>query len=84
MMSIKSKKQRKKKNQMVIEGKRLIQEAIKVGMVPETIIFSRFEDVKDLPISKTDTQLYKVPYRTIQLWSTLSTTPGIMGKFKVF
>ncbi|XP_011497185.1 PREDICTED: rRNA methyltransferase 3, mitochondrial [Ceratosolen solmsi marchali] len=82
MMSIKTKKQKNKKNRIIIEGTRLIEEGIKVGLVPEIIIFSRYEDIQNLPIKKNETQFYKVPYRVIQLWSTLTTTPGVMAIFE--
>ena len=83
MMSLMSKKKRKKSDQILIEGTRFIRDAIEAKVIPETIIFSRYEDVKDLVFSEKTTKLYKVTYRTIQLWSKLSTPPGVIGKLAI-
>ena len=80
MMNIRSKKKRKKNDVILIEGKRFVQDAIEAGVKPETIIFSRWEDVKDLNITDKKTQMYKVPYRSIQIWSSLTTSPGMIGR----
>lgn len=81
MIQIRSKKQRKKLNKILLEGTRLITDALEAGMIPESIIYSRVLDLKKLPIPKENTiAKYKVPYRTIQLWSTLTTPSGLMGK----
>ncbi|XP_043468955.1 rRNA methyltransferase 3, mitochondrial [Leptopilina heterotoma] len=82
MMQIKSKKQRKKLNKILLEGKRLITDALQAGLVPEKIIFSRNPDLEKLPLNRSQTEIYKVPYRTIQLWSSLSTPSGLMGVFE--
>ncbi|XP_001605709.1 rRNA methyltransferase 3, mitochondrial [Nasonia vitripennis] len=82
MMSLRSKKQRKKDELILLEGVRFIEDAIKAGIVPQYIFFSRWEDIKHLDFSNTGTKLFKVTYRNIQLWSTLTTSPGVMGIFK--
>ncbi|KAJ8683097.1 hypothetical protein QAD02_018889 [Eretmocerus hayati] len=82
MLSIKSRKERKKKEQILLEGTRYILDAVKAGMVPEMIIYSRSEDIKCMPQWNKEVKFYKVPYRSIQLWSTLTTPPGVMGIFK--
>lgn len=82
MMQIKSKKQRKKLNKILLEGSRLISDALQAGLVPEKIIFSRTQDLAKLPLSGKETEMYKVPYRTIQLWSSLTTPSGLMGVFE--
>ncbi|XP_051163811.1 rRNA methyltransferase 3, mitochondrial [Leptopilina boulardi] len=82
MIQIKSKKQRKKLNKILLEGKRLIADALHAGLTPEKIIFSRTEDIKKLPLNDDETERYKVPYRTIQLWSSLTTPSGVMGIFE--
>lgn len=79
MMNIKIRKFRAKQDQILLEGTRLIQDALEAGVHPDMLIFSKIDDVKDLPLPD-DIKLYKVPYRSIQLWSSLTTSPGIMGK----
>lgn len=80
MLSIKTKKNRKNNSQILLEGFRLIQDAIEGGAIPKVIFFSRLPDVLQLSLPK-DVQLYKIPYRTIQLWSALTTSPGLLGKY---
>lgn len=79
-MDLKTKKGRKKKDQLLLEGARFIKDATDAGLYPETIIFSRWEDVKSMDIPFEKTKFYKVPYRSIQMYSTLTTSPGIMGQ----
>lgn len=83
MIDIKTKKKRHKSNLMMLEGLRLINDAIQAGMTPEIIFFSRVFDVLSLSLPQ-GVQLYKIPYRTIQLWSNLTTSPGIIGKYVDF
>lgn len=79
MIDVKTKKNRKKNNQILLEGFRLIEDAIQAGVVPKVIFFNRLSDILPLSLPK-EVKLYKIPYRTIQLWSTLTTSPGIIGK----
>lgn len=80
MIDIKTRKKRAKNGQMLLEGFRLIEDAIRAGIVPKVIFFSRLSDILPLSFPK-EVQLYKIPYRTIQLWSNLTTSPGIIGKY---
>ncbi|KYN28937.1 PREDICTED: rRNA methyltransferase 3, mitochondrial [Trachymyrmex cornetzi] len=82
MIDVKTKNKREKNRQMLLEGFRLIQDAIQAGIVPKVIFFSRLSDVLPLSLSK-EVKLYKIPYRTIQLWSNLTTSPGIIGIFEI-
>ncbi|XP_045475340.1 rRNA methyltransferase 3, mitochondrial [Harmonia axyridis] len=85
LSNLKSPKSLKKKESFLIEGKRLINEALKSGCKLEYILFSRkneLEEIKtDLP--KLGAKIYKMPYREMELWSDLTTNPGIMGVFKI-
>lgn len=83
MMDITSKKSRMKSEKILLEGVRLIKDAINAGVKLETLLYTRIDAVNELNVSK-DVKKYKVPYRSIQLWSTLSTSPGIMGKIFFF
>ncbi|XP_011869945.1 PREDICTED: rRNA methyltransferase 3, mitochondrial [Vollenhovia emeryi] len=82
MIDVKTKKQREKNGQMLLEGYRLIKDALEAGVVPKVIFFNRLSDI--LPLSlPAEVTLYKIPYRTIQLWSNLTTSPGIIGIFEI-
>ncbi|XP_014473986.1 PREDICTED: rRNA methyltransferase 3, mitochondrial [Dinoponera quadriceps] len=82
MLKIRTRKNREKHGQILLEGFRIIQDAIQGGAIPRVIFFSRLDDVQRLSFPQ-NVQLYKIPYRTIQLWSTLTTSPGILGIFNI-
>lgn len=86
MIDIKNKKKRKKNSTILLEGKRLIQDALNAGVKPKQIFFSQKkvleclclpEELRDLPVSTTI--FYKAPYKMIQLFSETETSQGIMG-----
>lgn len=79
-----SKKARKKNELIVLEGKRFIQDAIDARVELETVIFSRLSDLNELQNLGKKVKAYQVPYRSIQMWSTLTTSPGILGKPYLF
>ncbi|KOC67252.1 RNA methyltransferase-like protein 1 [Habropoda laboriosa] len=82
MTKLKSRKRREKANEIILEGQRLIKDAIKAGIMPNKIIFNDSSDIKEFKFPE-DVTLYKVTYKTIQLWSSLITSPGLLGIFKV-
>nr|XP_023020610.1 rRNA methyltransferase 3, mitochondrial [Leptinotarsa decemlineata] len=84
LAEVKSKKERTKNDLILLEGKRLIQEALLADCKLSYILFSRLKDVEDLKphLPKMGAKLYKMPYREIQMWSGLTTSPGIMGIFR--
>lgn len=69
---------------MLLEGKRLIKEALLAGCKLQYMLFSRKEDVEEVKdyLPKTGAKLYKMPYKEMQAWSELTTTPGVMGKLQ--
>ncbi|KAK0175251.1 hypothetical protein PV327_009015 [Microctonus hyperodae] len=83
MMSVRSRKQRDKNSRIILEGHRLITDAIESGAIPEIIVFSRKPDLERLILPEKGVKLFKVPYQTIRIWSTLVTPPGLMGFFKI-
>lgn len=80
-MDLRSKKRRKKNEEILLEGRMYIKDAVDAGLIPKYIVYSRIDDVQEFMDSGMKTKFYKVPYRSIQLWSTLTTSPGIMGNF---
>lgn len=90
MMDIKNKKRRQQNSSILLEGKRLIQDALNAGVKPKQIFFSQKrvlenlclpEELRDLPA--TSTIFYKAPYKMIQLFSETETSQGIMGIFEI-
>lgn len=86
MVEVKSKKEKTKKDLILLEGKRLIKEALDAKCKLEYILFSRLKDLEYVRTSlpKLGAKLYKMPYRDMQMWSDLTTNPGIMGKSCLF
>ncbi|KAF6204245.1 hypothetical protein GE061_002585 [Apolygus lucorum] len=82
MMKVKSKKTREKSGLIMLEGRRLIQEAVDAGCVPTTIFFSRAADLEMLNLPQENWKIYKTLYSDMKLWSSLTTPPGIIGIFK--
>nr|CAD7418472.1 unnamed protein product [Timema cristinae]CAD7435927.1 unnamed protein product [Timema monikensis] len=79
MTLVKSKNKREKGKLILLEGKRLIAEAILSGFPLQTVFFSRLSDLKNLNLPSFGVQVYKLPYKTLSLWSDVSTSPGIVG-----
>lgn len=80
MQQVKSNKARKKSGKILLEGERLIADALKAGAVAEAIFFSRNELLESLPLeNNSTTYFYRVNYNHIQLWSELTTSPGVLG-----
>lgn len=80
MLKVKSRKTREKFGIMMLEGKRLNQDAILAGLIPEKMFFCRKEDVESLSMPSGLVRLYKITYKMMQLWSSVQTAPGLIGK----
>jgi hypothetical protein len=80
MLIAKSNNKKKKRSLIVLEGKRLIKDAMNAGCVPQMVFFSRVKDAADLNLPDAGVQLYKVSYKSLSLWSNLTTSPGILGQ----
>lgn len=78
---IKSKKIKANKNMILLEGKRLIKDALTNNCRLEYLIFTREKelDYLKLYLPKSGSKIYKMPYKEMQMWSDLTTCPGIMG-----
>ncbi|KAF5292010.1 hypothetical protein FQA39_LY14127 [Lamprigera yunnana] len=84
MVTVKSRRDRDKQKLALLEGKKLIKEALQAKCTLKNLLFSRKVDVDFLKpyLPKTGAKILKMPYREMELWSDLTTTPGIMGIFK--
>jgi hypothetical protein len=80
MVIAKSRNKKKKRSVIVLEGKRLIKDAIAAGYVPDKVFFSRVEDAADLNLPNEGVELYKTSYKSLSLWSDLTTSPGVLGE----
>ncbi|CAH2086604.1 unnamed protein product [Euphydryas editha] len=85
LIKLKSKKERLKAGQMLVEGWRLIVDGLEANCILKYVIFSRTEDLNNLRpfLPKTGVQLYKIPYKEIEMWSDVETSPGIFGVFEM-
>ena len=83
MMLINSRKYREQSGKIILEGKRLIADALEAGARADTIFFSQVSNVEEISNSLQGSRvnLVKVAYKDIKLWSDLGTPQGIVGEF---
>ena len=66
---------------MILEGKRLIVDAMRAGHHPSVFVFSRLNLLDGFPFDLAkEIAMYQIPYRNIKGWSELKTQPGFMGE----
>jgi hypothetical protein len=53
---------------------------MEAGYIPHMVFFSRVKDAADLKLPDVGVELYKISYKSISLWSDLTTSPGILGE----
>lgn len=83
MLLVKSKKHRNVKHQLLLEGRRIILDAIKCGLPLKYLIFSDIEQLKLVAkFAPKDVTCYKVSQGDLSFWSTLTTCPGLMAIFE--
>ncbi|KAK3858862.1 hypothetical protein Pcinc_034974 [Petrolisthes cinctipes] len=92
--NVSSRKFREKNELFVAEGERIVKESLNAGAQPEAIFFTRLSQLVRLTGSEANfgvdelctlnsLPLYRAPYKTLQMWSALTTSPGIVGVFKI-
>ncbi|KAM6242166.1 rRNA methyltransferase 3, mitochondrial [Porphyrio hochstetteri] len=78
----KSKKFRDNHGKVLLEGHRLIGDALEAGAVLQTLFFSTVGHLKELPEAKLKgASLVKVKFEDIKIWSDLITPQGLIGIF---
>ncbi|NXN99215.1 MRM3 methyltransferase, partial [Rhinopomastus cyanomelas] len=78
----KSKKFRDHHRKVLLEGQRLIKDALEAGAVLQTLFFSTVKHLKLLPEEKLKgANLVKVKFEDIKSWSDLVTPQGLLGIF---
>lgn len=80
-MSIaRSRKYREQQGKVLLEGRRLICDALLAGALPQTLFFSSKEQLRGLPLDRLRrASLVKVKGEDIQTWSDLVTPQGVIG-----
>ncbi|XP_068271862.1 rRNA methyltransferase 3, mitochondrial [Nyctibius grandis] len=78
----KSKKFRDNHGKVLLEGHRLIKDALEAGAVLQTLFFSTVGHLKELPEAELKrANLVKVKFEDIKSWSDLVTPQGLIGIF---
>ncbi|NXH14109.1 MRM3 methyltransferase, partial [Bucco capensis] len=78
----KSKKFRDHHRKVLLEGQRLIKDALEAGAVLQTLFFSTVGHLKELPEANLKgASLVKVKFEDIKIWSDLVTPQGLLGIF---
>lgn len=72
-----------KSEYVVLEGTRLINDALNSGLQPNTFIFSQVKLLKEIQTQKIDSacDFFQVPYSNVKMWSDLTTPTGVMAAF---
>lgn len=82
LMTVKSRKSRTQRHQLLLEGRRLIVDALQAGMQLDHVLFSDLDQLRRLqPDLPADARLVKVPQGDLRLWSNLAQCPGLMAVF---
>uniref|UniRef100_A0A1B6KI39 tRNA/rRNA methyltransferase SpoU type domain-containing protein n=1 Tax=Graphocephala atropunctata TaxID=36148 RepID=A0A1B6KI39_9HEMI len=84
MTHVGNRNMRRKHDLIMLEGKRLNNDALQAGLTPKKIFFTQknYLDELNLPPG-TKILLYKLPYKTVKLWSKLDVPPGIIGFYGI-
>ncbi|XP_061461278.1 rRNA methyltransferase 3, mitochondrial isoform X2 [Rhineura floridana] len=78
----KSRAFREKHGKILLEGRRLIADALAAGAVPQTLFFSAVEHLKELPAGQLKgASLVKVKFEELKAWSDVITPQGVIGIF---
>lgn len=86
LTTVRSSKRREKHRQIIMEGRRLILEALESGVKLQTIIFSQKDQLElisdKISHLRKNIEIYKVPQHDLKTWSTLTTPPGLLAIFE--
>ncbi|XP_032823481.1 rRNA methyltransferase 3, mitochondrial [Petromyzon marinus] len=79
----KSRQYREKHGKILLEGTRLIRDALEAGAVLQTIFFDSVTQLQELPLELiARAALIRVRMRDIRLWSDLVTPQGLLAIFR--
>lgn len=72
---------REHQGKILLEGRRLICDALDAGAVPQMVFFSTVDRLRELPVDKLRrATLIKVKFEEMKVWSDLVTPQGVIGK----
>ncbi|EDW18950.1 rRNA methyltransferase 3, mitochondrial [Drosophila mojavensis] len=88
LTEVRSRKRHDKNKQIIVEGRRLIQEALQSGLKMLSLFFSQKDQLALLrdqvaqAQQEQNTKIYKVPQHDLKTWSSLVTPPGLLAIFE--
>lgn len=84
-MKLKSKKDRMKSGQILVEGWRMIVDGLEAKCPLKYVVFSNVNDLINIRpfLPKTGVKLFKTSYKEISMWSNVETSPGIIGSYSL-
>lgn len=72
---------REHQGKILLEGRRLICDALDAGAIPQMVFFNSADRLRELPLDKLRrATLIKVKNDDIKIWSDLVTPQGVIGK----
>ncbi|XP_036444909.1 rRNA methyltransferase 3B, mitochondrial [Colossoma macropomum] len=78
-----SKKLREQQGKILLEGRRLISEALDAGASPQNIFFTTVERLQELPLNKlAQAGLIRVKPEDMRIWSDVDTPQDLIAVFK--
>nr|XP_057936419.1 rRNA methyltransferase 3A, mitochondrial [Doryrhamphus excisus] len=73
---------REKQGKILLEGRRLVCDALNAGAIPQTVFFSTADRLRELPFDQLRrATLVKVKFEDIKLWSDLVAPQGVIAIF---
>uniref|UniRef100_A0A3B4AGZ1 RNA 2-O ribose methyltransferase substrate binding domain-containing protein n=1 Tax=Periophthalmus magnuspinnatus TaxID=409849 RepID=A0A3B4AGZ1_9GOBI len=73
---------REHQGKILLEGRRLISDALNAGAIPQMVFFSSMDRLLELPVNKLKrANLVKVKFEDIKIWSDLVTPQGVIAIF---
>lgn len=76
---------REHQGKILLEGRRLICDALEAGARPQTVFFSSLDRLRELPLGKLrGASIVKVKFEDIKIWSDVVAPQGVIGKDQIF
>lgn len=78
---------RNTRNYIIVEGRRLILEALQCDLKLQTLLFTETKELEKIKTEISSAQeqslveIYKVPHHVLKTWSTTMTSPGLLAIF---
>ncbi|XP_071181414.1 rRNA methyltransferase 3, mitochondrial-like [Mytilus edulis] len=83
VMNANSKKQKGRRSEVLLEGRRLIIDALKAKATMKALYFSKLDVLDKFPAEMIDCPVYKVPHKNLKIWCETDTPQGILGIFEI-